>query len=378
MKSNQRESWLDALRGFAMIMVVWGHCERTFFYNAIYKVNVTLFIMISGYLLGYKISKLEKGQHVSILGILKNHLYPYVTYGLLFVIIKYTNFLLEIKSFGVLETYNFGDLFRVFLGSDAGTNWFLVPLVLAEVIYILLDFVLGKLIQNKYVLPVVIMLFAVALTLGVELVETPVINHLRLSAGLMQICVSWVYMVQRAVAFIYYLGLGVLLFNLVKHEILSKKIRLAFGCVFCIMFCIKYNPDVAVFSEVRWLRADNTIHYFLISTCGCVGCFLLFSVVKCELRLLQHIGKNTLIINGTHLTFGILDVVGLWYYRYPIAMVSPVLNSIIVFTLTMLIELVLVVPVFNNSLQFMGSYKTVKKWVLEIKKLGISRNKIGK
>lgn len=360
---KKRECWIDALRGMAMLLVVLGHCERWFLYNAIYLVNVPLFICISGYIYGIKLSD-NNVKKENFLKILKNHVYPYVTFGILYEIIKYANSLMEVTQFGVLENHNLRSVFLNFIQFDAGTNWFLIPFAFSEALLLGIITLFNILFREKKrmrLLEIVLVCgIALAVLLFIESIDLDVLviaKHEFVTACLRQ----WFYAFQRSFVFLFYLGLGITFFYIVNAKWARNVVKIILVVVMVAIVSFMYDPSDNSFSEVRWLNQTNTIKYLVMSTCGCFAMFLLFSFAG-EMNFLQYIGKNTLVINGTHLTLGTLDLVARWYYRYTFsAVVPPIVNSIILSGLVMLFEIIIIIPLFRDALGFMTDYKIIKE-----------------
>ena len=123
---SKREEWLDALRGIAMIIVIWGHCGKSYLFNAIYLVNVPMFICITGYIYGMKLCVNHSVNQLDFIKVIKKHVFPYLTYGIMIEIVSYCNFLLGAKTQVNITT--FFDVCINFIQFEAGTLWFLIPM----------------------------------------------------------------------------------------------------------------------------------------------------------------------------------------------------------------------------------------------------------
>lgn len=128
--SNVRIGWVDAMKGFTILIVVLGHsvqnicsgyCEETLIYRTIYSFHMPLFMFLSGYV-SYKISSWANIRKRSI-----QLLVPFFSAIVLSYLIHY------------FPAYSFAGLFksigRVVLRPDTGL-WFLWALFFIDVLFV--------------------------------------------------------------------------------------------------------------------------------------------------------------------------------------------------------------------------------------------------
>ena len=131
-----RISWIDCCEGFAMIMVVLGHCgENEYFFKGLYYIHLPLFIILSGFWLDKP--KNYVGKYALGKFVLKKAgelLYPYLIFGIMTVFLQYIRLALT----GI--NYDFGglnQLLSLILHLENYANWFLPILFFAEVLCII-------------------------------------------------------------------------------------------------------------------------------------------------------------------------------------------------------------------------------------------------
>lgn len=86
LRQTGRESWVDFLKGIAIILVVLGHCDLpAFLINTVYLFHMPLFFMISGYLDN---SHKENSLWAVVKKKAPRLLWPYLTYGVIVILWK--------------------------------------------------------------------------------------------------------------------------------------------------------------------------------------------------------------------------------------------------------------------------------------------------
>ncbi|MCR5499165.1 MAG: acyltransferase [Acetatifactor sp.] len=359
--NKNREEWLDALRGFAMLLVIWGHCGKNQLFNAICLINVPLFICITGYINGIKFREREKITKEDYIKIIKHYVYPYLTYGILYEACSYVNGLIGLRLTGTMKDARLYSMALNFIQFEAGTVWFLIPLALAEFVYFIMLTSLNIIWKGK-VKTIFKALFICLLSIGL-MGMIGLLNPQRFftqNSGVLIGCLKHLYyLIQRSFAFVFFLGLGSFCHSVIKDRILSNKKQAIIGCICLGVFCMKFESEIWAFAEIRWLSDYNQLRYFFMSSMLCFPLFLLFSHVSNHLSILQYIGRNTLIINGTHFTFNIVEIMKRWLRRCFVNLSSPFIITLLTMILTIIVELVIIVPIFNGSLRFMNDYDEI-------------------
>lgn len=121
--------YIDQLKGFAIILVVWGHCgSLNYFYNSLYYIHLSVFIMVTGMMLYY--SENWKNPVSYTLKLLKNLMYPFLTFGIMSILLNV--YLNNIAGTTFLIKFRIKEIFC--LGYDA--CWYLPALFIGELVAI--------------------------------------------------------------------------------------------------------------------------------------------------------------------------------------------------------------------------------------------------
>lgn len=128
--TRTRKNWVDWMRAFGMLLIVWGHTFPTDVTPFIYSFNVPLFFIVSGYLFKQESSfgtMLKKNWHSLIL--------PYL---LLCLIKDFSHIIKHYDDFQELILMPIGVLsgFHTFFDAPAAKNlWFVYTLILLKIIF---------------------------------------------------------------------------------------------------------------------------------------------------------------------------------------------------------------------------------------------------
>lgn len=92
--NSLRIRWIDALKFFAIFLVVWGHslqyfhsepCQHNPIFRFIYGFHMPLFMMISGF---FVVHALTKSSYVFIIDKIRQLILPIVSFSVIFLIIR--------------------------------------------------------------------------------------------------------------------------------------------------------------------------------------------------------------------------------------------------------------------------------------------------
>lgn len=108
--NKERIYWIDWVKVFAIILVVWGHVSP-FWGNQIYLFHMPLFFMVSGYLYHARPRKPE------LFSILYTIIFPYLIYNFIY--------LLPLPLGG---THNVEDVINIFVGNQEQLSYLFIPL----------------------------------------------------------------------------------------------------------------------------------------------------------------------------------------------------------------------------------------------------------
>lgn len=161
---KKRNYLIDVLKGYAIILVVYGHSiqflmskNQDFFENPVFKIiysfHMPLFMLISGYLFYFSISNRINFREVFFRKI-KQLLIPILSWCILVFIIKeILKFILNGISLNIL----FKDLF-IFLGGITNQFWFLWTVLFSSLIVLLIN-KFTKNIELMYFISFILLLF---------------------------------------------------------------------------------------------------------------------------------------------------------------------------------------------------------------------------
>lgn len=279
---EKRLFYLDAARGFAILLVVLGHIWETeqLLPVLIYSFHVPLFFIISGILTAYTRQE-RRPTKLLLFSRSKSLIIPYVFYELIFVVL-----------FGIRNHFDFGSQHfydGLLLQPLNVPLWFLPTLFLSELFLIALIKLTGRNkagepasssptgsvhIIPRYVCPVICLI--------VYLIPFFVREASPLCAVLMRCCSS-----------IGFLAIGYFSFELVQTREFPLYVLL---------------PVLTASGTLAWLNGKTgiyklTFHNPLLFTfCAVAGSYcVIFLLKKYRLKLLELIGKSSLTILGLHI-----------------------------------------------------------------------------
>lgn len=275
-EERKRIKYLDILRGFLILTVVFGHIiELNDILNIIiYTIHMPVFFIISGMLNNQKCKN-------STLKFIKRRLrvliIPYVIFcsiTILFHILINNGITGHIKS----------EILYMIIGGGVGPAWFLMALFMAEVIYVILNNTINK---KSIKIVIIILLFVIGLN-G---------NDIYNSFYLLPI-----YRILIALGFY---SVGVYAISYLKRTDISNFIILLMLLI--IIFLGIENGRVDLWA----LELNNKILYVFNSLIGSLTLIYLFkNIFNKDIKILNYLGKNTLIIMGTHQI--LIDIIGVF------------------------------------------------------------------
>lgn len=256
-KNTKREEWVDAVKGWAIYLVVLGHCiqyatpehyeySSNIFFRLIYGFHMPLFMVMSGYLFWNSLQKytLKEG----IISKLKGIMIPCAVWGLI-------TYLCDIFIFH----YNIVSLYEYF-DYTFYSNWFLWAVFYCSILGFVAKYVFKNYIAG-YVVLVVINYFI-----------PDILNF----AGAKRLFIFFV------------LGIFIKRYNLMQR--MNAKIQIIFIGVLMIAY-----PITLKFQCVEVIT--GTVGSFLVI-------FILYNLCKCyDMKILQELGKVSISI---YLMSGIL------------------------------------------------------------------------
>jgi len=285
---NKRYYYIDCVKGFAIISVVLGHLFTMVLssdpmpylgnmvrFLSIYELAV--FFMVSGFLMAEKTPEALKFSSYFVKRA-KKYLAVYFVFSFLYVFsaLSWTNILYIVSGFGL------------------SVLWFLPTIMLAEAVFLLLRKA-GKL----WVRMGISLALAVAVCACgplVQGVEGDISPGRRITG-----CV--LVLILRALAGQMFVGLGYLLNGFIRKYSKSKSAILMAGCFVVGIVC---GMGITT-ADWRVMNIREPVFWLLAASAVSTGLILLFSLLeRYRLRILEQIGRESLLIMCTHLQFGIL------------------------------------------------------------------------
>lgn len=250
-----RKLWLDALRGLAMLMVVYGHCVRDWgeYFVFTSPLKMPLFFAISGYLFKPRDGK----QSVFYKSIFLKLVVPWIVLGMI--------------SYPTV-----GQFFNLLSGKKF---WFMPCLVISEIIW----FYIHKYSQKD---SQIIILGFIACIIGFVLHKFGLLRYAMINTAFI-------------VQIFFVMG-----FIIRKYETVIEKRRKTWITVSAILYVLLGVSTLLLFPD-QWIDVHLN-EYFNIPICavmiafGCVSMFILFKINNLSPRWLIYIGQNTLIIYMLH------------------------------------------------------------------------------
>lgn len=272
-KKNNRNNYIDWLKGVAIILVVLGHCwlveYRIFWF--IYRFHMPLFFCISGYLFN------KKNNYKSFLiSKIKTIIVPYIIFFIFSYIIS-INFLGENITPNQMLTYMFlnGKYCSIV------NNWAIWYLPLFFIVSNLFYFI-AKIKKEKIFYIILVALVVITVPVNILLQKITVDSYIpfsiqALTPGLLFMLIGYLY-------------------KLNKEKINNTKIFKKFIFLKSFILCF---VGLAISIE-NFDQIINVTTYTYIITALLIIQFIITLTRKCNNKLICYIGRNSLIILGFH------------------------------------------------------------------------------
>lgn len=305
-----RIKYLDIAKAIGIILVVIGHIEKNHLAENISKFifsfHMPLFFILSGIVINIK---KEERSDFGLLCTkkLKSLMIPYFWFSLIFIIIDLVQLCLGYSSWAEISDV----LIATGTFYADSTLWFLPALLISELLFI---FMKKKAPKFGYV---AIILLAAA-SYGIEQLLLLVDKD-----GTTSIAIVITFNLLRVMLRGSIGALFVLIGYEASKRMPKEKINISQRCIALIagivLLSIAYFvSDINTLVDLRRIEFGNIAFFILTSIAGSFGVIML-SISIWELRPLEFIGKNTLIIMASHLNLYILFAgmkFGLWVNNY--------------------------------------------------------------
>ena len=267
MPPKKRLFFLDAARGFGILLVILGHIRETddMLSVLIYSFHIPLFFIISGILLKYNRTA-DRPVRQILLSRLRGLIIPYIFFEFVFTVI-----------YGILNHFDFGGqniLGGLFLNPLNVPLWFLPTLFLSELLIILL---LKTEKSGRLMTATAIFLYLIPF-------------FIRNTGG------PLLSAVMRCCSSVGFIALGYL--------VLPCSLILRDDSLHPVIFVILLGLDgvLALINGKTGIYKLTFGNPFLFTICAAAGSFLVLSVLKrIRIRMFEWIGKNTIVFLGLHI-----------------------------------------------------------------------------
>lgn len=265
MDNTNRLDYLDYAKGFGIILVVLGHLynESNPIKIWLHSFHMPLFFIISGLLIRYT-NIYERETKKIIVSKFKNLIIPYIFFELVAIFIwMYQNeFTLKALRWNILDS--------ILIYCRVGATWFLFTLFVSEIIFISM---LKYIKSNKIITLISIVLFLIPLMIKTE-------NHYIL------------------VLFRCFMANGFLYIGYYAYDLLINR-SINFINIILLFFINIILSYYNGFVDLCNLQFGNVFLYTICSILGSVFIIYLLKKIK-KSHILKYLGKNSLIIMGTH------------------------------------------------------------------------------
>lgn len=324
---NKRIDYLDTCKGILIILVVIGHAieivdleYKSYFIRLIYSFHMPAFFVISGFL--FNVDKWRsRGFKAFLLNRANKDLIPYFFFEYLYGIVA-TIFFFELSWKGKIMELLYVIKRSFSVEVNYVPSWFLITLFFAGIIVYWLS---SR--NKKNILIEIIFLTAISITGGqiLNIMDAGFIRDLLIF--LLRIALSSVFM----------------LFGLLRKSVDSPKINQSIA----FLVCLAVTMVLPFFLEWESISSFSIKFIILFVLTGITGTCVVVRCSKCfDCRLLRFLGRESLIIMGTHqaikyaLLFRTPDI---YYSRYviPVYFIGVVVLSAIL------------IPLFNKYVPFL-------------------------
>ena len=363
-----RIPWIDCCKGLAMLMVVLGHCgENEYFFKGLYYIHLPLFILLSGFLLDnskyyddrcslWKVIKKKSGEL----------LYPYLVFGAMTILLQYFRMALTGVNFDCGGVK--GLVFNICYFENYA-NWFLPVLFGSEILCIMLFKLLNNYNRNKEIFIVFILLIFAYISNSIS----PILPHLYRRS----FTFFFLFKFGQIFTFSFFLIIGHLIkVFIMKNEAKLKASRkllvpIMLGSSIISLFTASNLPMV----DLHVLRWESTKIYLLVACWGSISFFFLFYLLDISNRLLSYIGRNSLIINGTHLNLLIVPgAAQILFFSWPHLASAYNLGPLLLTISVFLIEIILIIPIIRNVYPVLCDYKILPNTVKSFRSIFYEQN----
>ena len=300
---TERKKYLDAAKGWGILMVVFGHITKignpvSIWFGA-YK--LAIFYFVSGYLLAMRQSfrKMPTGEYIKKHA--KSLLIPYFGYSVIVIIYNMASGMLQGKTIhdvikrAMLQVYTTVSLRGI------SALWFLPTLFLAQVLFVWV-------IKRRKEIKVLAAIGTAAFSWYASTYLFPVLKHTY--GGITYKLISYPLLaISKGIVGFGFVGLGYLFYLGILH-VRQRHLKGIVGIAAFILayFLAQKNPGVNL--NLMGL-GKNQILFWFNGMLGSAGTILMLEYLEkwWKMEVLSFCGKNSLIIMATHGTLGFKSLI---------------------------------------------------------------------
>ncbi len=303
---KERIAYVDAAKGLSILMIALGHITK--FGNPVdlwmASFKVSIFYIISGFLMSYSGSAKNRSFGEFTRKILKSLVLPYITFSIIGTLFKTACIYLKHKPADkVFET--FLDYFydSIFL-KGVNSMWFIPTLFIGELVFFWL-------LRSPKVIKAV---YAVAGLFAIKL--SYIINSLFQAGGIFEMQPGDAYdnivklsnAVCKGLSAAWFLGAGYIIY-IFYNRLKSPGIKLSTGILLSFINLVLSQINTGVdFNQMK--EGTHPYMFYICGIIGSVGAILILDFITTYIKLnfLDYWGRNSLIVMCTHTVLGMRTV----------------------------------------------------------------------
>ncbi len=335
---KKRITYLDMVKGIGIILVVLGHStyapDQAITWLASF--HMPLFFMVSGMLI-WQIGEETKPFLFSIGRKAKSIMIPYVTFSILFIIVKLL-YLVRMPELITIEQI-WDAIYQTVTFYGISVMWFLPALFVSEVIFL----GLRKIKQGKEVATIasIFVLGTLAVVLKPFIDQISVVGIRYVSAMCLRSFSAFVF-----VAVGYYIKKYIL-----KDRSKWSMVELGMGMIMCgvVVYLSYITPRV----DMNFLVFGNPLVFYGTAIMGTMGVVFICKNIP-TIKALLYLGRNSLVIMATHMECQIL-MIAIMLSSY-ISKISPFAKEYVFygsFIASLIVMEVITIYLFNHYFYFL-------------------------
>lgn len=303
---KERIAYVDAAKGLSILMIALGHITKignpVDCWMASFKVSI--FYIISGFLMCYTGSVRKRSFKEFTGKILKSLGIPYLAFSIIGILFKTLCVCLKHKPYEIVYKTFEGYIYDSIFLKGINSMWFIPTLFIGEIIFYWI----------KRSPKAVKLLYAVAGPFSIKLAH--IINTAFSPDGIFKLqpgnlydnIIRFTNAVCKGFSAAWFLGAGYIIY-LYYRKIKDQRIKLAVGTIMSIINLILSQINIGVdFNQMS--EGKHPYMFYICGIIGSIGAIMLLDVASSYIRLtfLDYWGKNSMIMMCTHTLLGMRTV----------------------------------------------------------------------